>query len=63
MVVIFPYNIIIQTYYIGGSDMSLQSDYLFYQKTRDVDRILVEAWAIVCDAGPVLTQHWVYVSC
>ena len=32
----------------------------FYQQTQDP--ILVQCWATVCDAGPTLIQHRIYIS-
>ena len=28
------------------------------QQTPDVESVLVQCWATVCDAGPALNQHW-----
>ena len=29
-----------------------------WQETRSVDLVLVQCWPTVCDAGPILNQHW-----
>ena len=33
------------------------------RQTEDVQPMLVQSWATVCDAGPTLYQHRVNVSC
>ena len=33
------------------------------QKTRDIEQMLPECWANVCDVGPTLQQNLVNVSC
>ena len=31
--------------------------------TLDTKPMLAECWSTVCDAGPTLSQHWLYGSC
>ena len=33
------------------------------QSARCTDPMLDQCWAIVCDAGPALNQHWISVPC
>ena len=33
------------------------------QQTREIHPILVYCWSTVCDAGPILHQHWVSIWC
>ena len=35
---------------------------LFHQ-TRDTDPMMVQNWASILDDGPILSQHWISVSC
>ena len=37
--------------------------YTLSQQARDVEPMLVQCWATVCDAGPTLNQHWFNASC
>ena len=32
-------------------------------QTKNINSLLDQCWASVCDAGPALTQQWVNLSC
>ena len=33
------------------------------QQTRDMNQMLGQCWTSIVDGGPILTQHWIHVSC
>ena len=53
---------VIESRYISLSFLKHVPHCIVSQSARYIDPMLVQCWAIVCDAGPTLYHHWVNVS-